>query len=156
MKRTFRDILETPEFQRQVTYEIKTYHPGDMIVVEGSSSNNEMYLILSGTTEVRAAVDHLGRPGRTTGIAKLSENAVVGELSSLFEHQPRTASVVATTEVEAAMLDSASLEKFMDENPAEGYWILKEIFSQVVNRMRETNLRSAAITALYLNEIGDE
>ncbi|MGZ8218002.1 cyclic nucleotide-binding domain-containing protein [Methylomagnum sp.] len=154
MKRTFRDILQTPEFQKRVACTIKTYRPGDMIVEEGSSSN-EMFLILSGDTEVRAAVDHLGTPGRTTGIAKLSENAVVGELSSLFEHHPRTASVVATTDVEAAMLDSASLENFMDENPAEGYWILKEIFSQVVNRMRETNLRSAAITALYLNEIAD-
>lgn len=156
MKRTFREILQTPEFQKRVTCTIKTYQPGDMIVEEGSSNNNEMYLILSGTTKVRAAVDHLGTPGRTTGIAKLSENAVVGELSSLFEHHPRTASVVATTEVEVAMLDSASLETFMDENPAEGYWILKEIFSQVVNRMRETNLRSAAITALYLNEIAED
>jgi CRP-like cAMP-binding protein len=153
MKLTFRDILQEPEFQRIVICEIKKYQTGDVIVEEGTSGT-ELYLILHGTAEVYAAVDHLGTPGRTAGIAKLAENDVIGELC-LFDNQPRAASVIATGDCEIAMMDSQSLETFMDQYPAQGYWILKDIFAQVIQRMRQTTLRSNTITALYLNNFSE-
>lgn len=147
----FRDILKDPEFVRTVSSDIRHYRPGEVIVEEDTSST-ELYLILKGTADVYAAVDHLGVPGRKAGIAKLAEDDVVGELSALFEDQPRTASVVASSDCEIAVIDSQSLARFMDEQPAQGYWILKDIFVQVVQRMRQATLRCNAITALYLND----
>jgi CRP/FNR family cyclic AMP-dependent transcriptional regulator len=146
----FRDIVREAEFQRVAGCEIKTYQAGEVIVQE-DAPGNEIYLILSGTAEVFAAVDHLGTPGRTAGIAKLHENEVIGELS-LFDNQPRTASVIASSPCEIAVMDGPSLEVFMDANPDKGYWILKDIFAQVIKRMRQTTIRSNAITALYLND----
>ncbi len=154
MKPKFRDILREPEFQRIVANEIRNYRTGDVIVEEDTSST-ELYLILKGTAEVYAAVDHLGAPGRKAGISKLAEDDVVGELSSLFEDQPRTASVVATGDCEIAVMESKSLGRFMDEHPIQGYWILKDIFGQVVRRMRQTTLRSNTILALYLNDCAE-
>ena len=151
MKLKFREILREPEFNSTVTCEIRNYRTGDVIVEEDTTST-ELYLILSGTAEVYAAVDHLGAPGRQAAIAKLAENDVVGELSALFDDQPRTASVVATQDCEIAVMDSKSLARYMDEHPCEGYWILKDIFGQVVRRMRQATLRCNAITALYLND----
>ncbi|SMF95971.1 Cyclic nucleotide-binding domain-containing protein [Methylomagnum ishizawai] len=150
MQLKFRDILREPEFINSVRHEIKHYPAGATIIEEGSAGT-EIYLILEGATEIYAAVDHLGPPGRTTEIARSNADAILGELS-LFEHQPRTASVVATCDCQVAVIDGKSLESFMDRNPGLGYWILRDIFDQVVNRMRETTLRSNAITALYLND----
>lgn len=153
MKLTFRDILQEPEFQRIVICDIKKYQAGDVIVEEGATGT-ELYLILRGTAEVYAAVDHLGTPGRTAGIARLAENDVIGELC-LFDNQPRAASVIAASDCEIATMDGKSLEAFMDQYPAQGYWILKDVFAQVVERMRQTTLRSNAITALYLNNFSE-
>ena len=150
----FRDIFKEPEFERTVSSEVRYYRPGDVIVEEDTSST-ELYLILKGTADVYAAVDHLGVPGRKMGIAKLAEDDVVGELSALFEDQPRTASVVASSDCEIAVIDSKSLARFMDEQPAQGYWILKDIFGQVVHRMRQATVRCNAITALYLNDCAE-
>lgn len=153
MKPMFRDILKEPVFQRSVNCEFKTFRAGEVIVEEGTVGT-ALFLILRGAVEVYAAVDHLGTPGRTTGIAKLGENDVFGELS-LFEHQPRTASVVATENSEIAIMDGQSLETFMDDHPGLGYWVLKSLFAQTIERLRQTNLRSNAITALYLNDCGE-
>lgn len=153
MKLMFRDILQEAVFKRGVTCDIKTYRPGEVIVEEGSVGT-EIFLVLRGTVEVYAAVDHLGTPGRTTGIAKLGQDEVFGELS-LFEHQPRTASVVAIEDCEIAIMDGKTLEAFMDAHPGLGYWILKGLFAQTIERLRQTNLRSNAITALYLNDCAE-
>lgn len=153
MRRRFREILNEPDFQRMVGLQTRTYGPGDVIVEEGAMGT-EVYLILHGRVEVFAAVDHLGTPGRTMGIAKLAENDIIGELC-LFDIEPRVASVVATRDCEMVVMDAISLGAFMDAHPAMGYWILKDIFSQVVQRMRQTTLRSNAITALYLNDCAE-
>jgi CRP-like cAMP-binding protein len=151
MQPKFRDILREPEFARVVTSEVRNYQSGE-VIVEEDTSGDEIFLILKGTAEVYAAVDHLGTPGRKTGIAKLTEGNVIGELSVLFEDQPRTASVIATSNCEIAAMDSRSLAAYMDAHPAQGYWILKDVFTQLVGRMRQATLRSNTIMALYLND----
>jgi hypothetical protein len=52
-------------------------------------------------------------------------------------------------------MDGRILTEYMDRNPERGYWILKEMFSQIVRRMRQTTLRSNTITAIYLNDNAD-
>jgi CRP/FNR family cyclic AMP-dependent transcriptional regulator len=150
MKTTFRDLLQDPEFKRSVPTEIRTFRAGDVIIEEGTLST-EVYLLLKGKAEVHVAVDQLDKSGRRVGIARISENEVIGELV-LFDHEPRTASVVAVSDCEIAAMDGQVLSGYMDQNPAQGYWILKEMFSQVVRRMRQTTLRSNTITAIYLND----
>lgn len=144
-------MLTDADFQRDVDFHIRLFPPGDVILRE-DDSGTEVYLVLSGNAEVHAAVDHLGVPGRSQVIGRIFENEVFGELA-LFDHQLRTASVVATSYCEVAVMDGGSLEAFMDSFPAKGYWILKDCFGQLAKRMRQATLRSSTITALYLNAL---
>ena len=149
----FRDILKDAEFQRCCHYEIRHFVEGDTIIEEGSPGS-ELYLIIEGTADVLAAVDHLSEPGRTTGIAKLFPGDIVGELG-LFAELPRTATVVATRPAAVAVMDGRDLMAYMDHNPVHGYWILKEILFQVTRRLRETSIRCNTITALYFNDFSN-
>jgi CRP/FNR family cyclic AMP-dependent transcriptional regulator len=147
---TYRDLLEDPEFQQSVKPVIRSFQAGEEIVQEGTLST-EVFVMLQGKAEVYVAVDQLDKSGRRMGIARISEGEVIGELA-LFDHEPRTASVVAVTDCQVAAMDGSLLTDYMDRNPHQGYWILKEMFAQVVRRMRQTTLRSNTITALYLND----
>jgi CRP-like cAMP-binding protein len=150
MKTTFRDLLQNPQFQDSVPVEIRKFQAGDVIIEEGMPGS-EVFLLLQGRAEVYVAVDQLDKSGRRAGLARIAEGEILGELA-MFDHEPRTASVVAVSDCEAAAMDGRVLSDYMDQNPAQGYWILKEMFFQTIQRMRQTTLRSSTITALYLND----
>lgn len=150
MKISFEDLLKDTEFQRTVPCEVRNYHTGEAIIRE-DDPGTEIYLILSGKAEVYTEVATPVGPGRRTGLCRLSDNDVIGELS-LFDHQARIADVIAMTDCRIAVIDGLSLEKFMGEHPERGYWILKEMFRQLVRRMRQAAVRTNTITALYLND----
>lgn len=150
MKITFRDLLQEPQFKDTVPVDIREFPAGAIILEEGTPGS-EVFLMLKGRAEVYVAVDQLDKSGRRAGIARIAEGEVLGELA-MFDHEPRTASVVAVSDCEVAAMDGRVLSDYMDRNPAQGYWILKEMFSQIVQRMRQTTLRSNTITALYLND----
>lgn len=150
---TFREIVQDPEFQRMVATEIRRYKAGEAIIEEGTQGT-EVFLVLEGRSEVYATVEHPDDYRSQTGLARLSQNEVIGELA-LFDHEPRTASVIAVTDCEVAVMDGSVLASYMDQHPEQGYWMLKDIFSQVVRRMRQATLRGNTITALYLHDYAD-
>lgn len=150
MKTTLRDLLQDPQFQNTVSVEIREFAAGDVLIEEGAPGT-EVFLILKGKAEVYVAVDQLDKSGRRAGIARVSADEILGELA-MFDNEPRTASVVAVSDCQVAAMDGRTLSDYMDRNPSQGYWILKEMFSQVVRRMRLTTLRSNTITAIYLHD----
>lgn len=150
---TFREIVQNPEFQHKVATEIRRYRAGDAIIEEGDQGT-EVFLVLEGKAEVYATVEQPGDHEHRTGLARLAADEVIGELA-LFDHEPRTASVIAVTDCEVAVMDGQILASYMDQHPEQGYWILKNIFSQVVRRMRQATLRGNTITALYLQDYAD-
>lgn len=90
-----------------------TFDPGDEIVTQGDSSGR-FYMINSGSAEVRVnghVVNMLG-PGQHFG-----EYAVI-------DREPRTASVVATTQVHAFSLASITLRPLLKEQPEITYRLL--------------------------------
>lgn len=90
-----------------------TFEPGEDIVTQGDSSGR-FYMIISGNAEVRVnghVINMLG-PGQHFG-----EYAVI-------DREPRTASVVATTEVHAFSLASITLRPLLKEQPEITYRLL--------------------------------
>ncbi len=90
-----------------------TFDPRDEIVTQGDSSGR-FYMIISGNVEVRVnghVVNMLGA-GQHFG-----EYAVI-------DREPRTASVVATTEVHAFSLASITLRPLLKEQPEITYRLL--------------------------------
>ncbi len=90
-----------------------TFEPGEEIVTQGDGSGR-FYMIISGNAEVRVnghVVNMLGA-GQHFG-----EYAVI-------DREPRTASVVATTEVRAFSLASITLRPLLKEQPEITYRLL--------------------------------
>jgi len=83
-----------------------SYAVGDTIVREGDTTAR-FYLLLSGT----AVVEHAGRV-----LAELGPASYVGEMAVL-DGGPRTATVRATSDVEAVSLASFSLRPVLTQHP---------------------------------------
>jgi CRP/FNR family cyclic AMP-dependent transcriptional regulator len=86
---------------------ITTVHNGTQIITEGEEGNT-MYVILDGTARV-------SRNGRR--LATISAGDSFGELA-LLSKGPRTATVVATSDIEAAVISRRQLNGLLEDAPA--------------------------------------
>ena len=122
---------------------IRTYRTGQALFKEGENSGS-MFLIKKGSVSVRKM-----KGSAFVEIARLYPNEVIGELS-FFDRQPRSASAVATNEVEALEIDFASLDKVYTAVPD----YIKSIMNCVADRLRKAN---ETIRRLQKNVVqGDE
>lgn len=87
-------------------------HPPGAVIIRQGDIGDKFYLIESGTVSVR-------RPGEDTGeetvVARLGQGEYFGEIALLM-NVPRTASVVAETDVKLLSLDSGSFEQMVKEH----------------------------------------
>jgi CRP/FNR family transcriptional regulator, cyclic AMP receptor protein len=86
---------------------IVTIHSGTQIITEGEDGNT-MYVILDGTARV-------ARNGRR--LATIGTGDSFGELA-LLTKGPRTATVVATSDIEAAVISRRQLNGLLEDAPA--------------------------------------
>ncbi len=100
---------------------------GDNVVEEGSGGTGASYayVIVSGTAVVR-------RNGRK--VAELRPSDTVGEMA-LFDDGPRTASVVAATDMETIMLSRRALKGIIDSTPS----VAHKLLSELAGRLRKAN-----------------
>jgi CRP-like cAMP-binding protein len=90
---------------------VHTFDPGDVLVSEDEPGRS-VYVITQGTVRV-----HVRNPtGRNFEVAQLGEGDFFGEMS-ILSGRPRTATVVAATQVEALELDRASLDDVARRHP---------------------------------------
>jgi len=100
---------------------------GDRIVQAGATSR-EMYVILSGSVEVRSG-DHV--------VAELGRGEIFGE-SALISSAPRTADVVALEDVEVLILSQNFLENGMRTMPEIMSRVLYNLSMILVERLRDS------------------
>lgn len=93
------------------------------LVVDQGQTGREAYVILSGSATVK-------RNGKK--VATLGSGSVVGELS-LLDHGPRTASVVADTELEVLVISQRQFLAVIDAIPA----LAHKLLSTLAARIRE-------------------
>jgi CRP/FNR family cyclic AMP-dependent transcriptional regulator len=115
--------------------------PGQVLIAEDDASDF-MMLLLSGTVDVvkrkvGAEVD-AEEPGTTTRLAVLREGASLGEMSML-DGEPRYASALALTEVEAAVLARSGVARLIVSHPALGAKLLVKITQLLAQRLRNTS-----------------
>ncbi|MFT3769242.1 MAG: mechanosensitive ion channel family protein [Minicystis sp.] len=99
------------------------FAPGETITKQGAVAH-WLYIIVSGIAEVRIRID-----GTDRAVAKIQAPGFVGEMG-LMTGEPRTATVVALTEVECYRLDKEAFNKIMADRPE----IAKEISSVLAAR----------------------
>ena len=113
--------------------------PGQVLIAEDDASDF-MMLLLSGTVDVvkrKIGVD-ASEPGATTRLAVLKDGASLGEMSML-DGEPRYASCIALTEVEAAVLDRSGVARLIVSQPAVGAKLLVKLTQLLAQRLRNTS-----------------
>ena len=97
--------------------------PAGTLVVDQGQTGREAYVILNGSATVK-------RNGKK--VATLSGGSVVGELS-LLDHGPRTASVIADTELEVLVISQRQFLAVIDAIPA----LAHKLLATLAIRIRE-------------------
>lgn len=145
MTTAFGRLLAHPEFREGVNWQRTQYVATETIISEGDRCN-EVYLVLAGRVRVLGSVSLDERRTVRPGVSELGQGDVFGELA-VFDQQPRSASVVAVSDCEVAVLDGAALLAFLDAHPDIGYPLLKELVGTLVGRLRKANLKLFSLFA---------
>ncbi|MGW2587918.1 patatin-like phospholipase family protein [Streptomyces virginiae] len=123
------------------------YLAGDLVFSEGEPADR-MYLIASGQVEVVS-----GENQRT--LAALGQGSFVGELSLLL-HEPRSASLRASSDTLLLALHQADLEDLLGQYPAIGIEISRELGRRLIARGRQLAPASPTqFTAVFGEGVGD-
>jgi len=110
--------------------DVRDYSPGETIVATGGAPDS-FYVVLGG--EATAAWKPAGRP--------LRRGAYFGEIG-LLDDAPRSASVVATTELQVMRLPRRTFDRVLDRHPS----IARTLLAELGSRVRELERQAARRT----------
>jgi CRP/FNR family transcriptional regulator, cyclic AMP receptor protein len=107
----------------------RTFRAGETIFNQGDAAT-AMFIVGGGNVNI-----HLpGEESRRVSLKDLARGEYFGELS-LFDHQPRSASALATTDVVLLELTAETLSSYLERRPTAAIPILRTMTA----RLRETN-----------------
>jgi CRP-like cAMP-binding protein len=138
-------LLDHPDFPEGSHWRRRRVAAGQAVFREGEVGS-ELFLILEGGVRVVGEVQLEARRHIQPGFCDLPAGALFGELA-LFDHEPRSATVVAVGDTELAVIDGERLLRFFDANPEMGYNLLKELITVMVGRLRSTNKKLVSLFA---------
>jgi len=146
------DLFADADFVASVPYVKETYKP-EAIILDEEEHSQDVYFILKGSVRVSTTLKENGEGQNqlVTGLARLQEGDYFGEMA-MFDGEPRSAKVTAETESVIAKVDGAAMIAFMDKKPEKGYFLLRDMFMNLVQRMRQNNLRTNTVLGFYLQE----
>ncbi len=108
---------------------------GDWVFVEGDPADS-LCLLLSGQVDLKI---NLGETGdRHADLSRLVDGDLVG-WSALVDPYIYTVGALANTDARLARLDAQKLRGYLDDNPAIGYMVMRQLAQEIGRRL--TNLR---------------
>ena len=120
----------------------RTFRAGETIFRQGDAGN-AMFVIDSGDVQIRL----FGDAAQAIPLRNLHAGEFFGELS-MFDHQPRSASAVALTEVVLFELQRDQFSAFLARKPR----VALAIFRTMSQRLRETNAMLSGQAAQNVDE----
>jgi CRP-like cAMP-binding protein len=103
---------------------------GETITKQGAVAH-WLYILKTGTADIRTNIE-----GQTKIVAKLTAPTFFGEMG-MMTGEPRTADVVATSEVECFRLDKEGFQKIIEERP--------EVATEMSENMAERRVELMAV-----------
>ncbi len=103
----FFDGFGADEILRVVELTDEVLIPAGSVVVDQGDPGTDCYVILDGTASVYVRGDHVASSG---------PGSMVGEMA-LVDHRPRTATVVADTDLDMLRFNSEAFRKLLKEMP---------------------------------------
>jgi CRP/FNR family cyclic AMP-dependent transcriptional regulator len=114
--------------------QVKQIPQGKQLAKQGDPSD-AMYLVVEGELRLRAHTE-----GREHTLASIHAGEFFGEIA-LFDHGPRSADVIATTDCTLVKVPAAEFEKFVYETPDLAAPFLLALAKTLTTRMRSENRR---------------
>jgi len=111
--------------------ERKHFKAGDVIYKEGEPPNGECYVIHAGIVEIRRTFD-----GEHRLLGTMGEGELVGEMA-LFRDAPRSADIIAQTDVEMLVIKNERLDWLIRNRPQLTIEILRRLSNWIVQTDRE-------------------
>src|SRR5262245_59559145 len=102
--------------------------PAGRTLCEQGAVGREAYVIMSGTAEVRR---------NKKKVAEIGAGTCVGELA-LLDHQPRTASVIASTDLTVLVIGVREFAAIVDEVPP----IMHKLMKSMASKIRELDTQA--------------
>src|SRR5919109_2783716 len=114
--------------------ERRRYKAGEMVMKEGADANGEAFVIHSGVVEVRRTFD-----GEARLLGTMGEGELLGEMA-LFRNAPRSADIVAQTDVELLVIKNERLDWLIRNRPQLTIEIIRRLSNWIVQSDRERSL----------------
>lgn len=146
-------IFSDPLFLQSVTCE-RVHYPANSVILHEGDEGSELYLITDGEVDITSNLRD-EKHTMSAKLARLGRNDVFGELS-MFDSFPRSAQVTAVTDCEILKVNGPDLIAYLDNHPAQGYFVILDLFMKLVIDIRQNNLRTNTVMQLYLNEHDDD
>lgn len=108
---------------------------GEVLMQEGTTSNNHMLLILRGECVVE---NESMKKADSLVLSVVGSGHMIGEMG-VFDGEPRSATCKAFTDMEVAVLDKEALTKLIAQEPAVGCKLLAALLHRTSGRLRATN-----------------
>lgn len=147
-----RQIITESGFPPPRCWQRQDFRTNEVIIREGDR-DQRIYLVEAGSLMVTSDIELDESRKVKPGIYTLDAGQVFGEFC-LFNDQPRSATVTATSDGRLIAIDAGQLQLFMDAHPDAGYRIMKEIYQTVVERLHLTNKRVENLFAWGLKAHG--
>ena len=109
-----------------------TYDAGQPLVKAGDAAD-AAYVIIEGTVEVTISVDATTKP---LVISTSGANEIIGEIG-IFGDVPRTATVTATTRVEALKISKELFINIIRQNPDAAIAVLRVLATRLANTTKQ-------------------
>ena len=118
---------------------VRHFAAGQTIIQTGSRAD-DLYILQSGCAEVRLRLDG----GCDQRLDVFSAGMSFGEMAFL-DSSPRSADVVAVTDVECRVMDQSFFEQIAEKHPALKAKLLQQIALQLCDRLRQANMEISAL-----------
>ena len=116
--------------------EEQIYENGKVIIHEDARTR-DLYIVHRGKASVKITLP--SEVGHQEFVYAMRDGQIFGELS-LLDGSPRSATVVAETEVITFRFDYDQLMNLLDEQPRIGYHLMRNLAIIISARMRNTNM----------------
>jgi len=144
----FKDIAEAEKAAVWARLEERRLRRGDVLFREGDAGK-ELFFIRSGTVIVSKHVK--GRVEQV--LARLGSGDFFGEMS-LFDDQPRSATIQAEEDTVMYGLDRASLDYLIEQNPRAATAFFTQVVLVLIKRLRDSSDLVAEVTRWGLEATG--
>jgi CRP/FNR family cyclic AMP-dependent transcriptional regulator len=113
------------------------YFKGDTVIISEGDDGGNLHILVSGKAEVWKSVK--GGLSKSRRLAKFECGSIFGEMS-VFDGAPYSASVKASGECVALVIQGAAFKRFLKKNPEPAYRIFTALIGMMSNRIRRANL----------------